>query len=210
MNDSTIRAAFLAAAAGAVNLLGRRELGDRWNDPSALEEMEIGALAGHLARAVLTVHWYLDMPEPEPPTVTAGEYFATHPSGAIDHPSNVAVRERALEQSKGGWARMYLDAGNALDTLRRRLPDERADHVIPASGRALVVDEYLRTRIVELVLHTGDLCRSLDLPQPELPDATHIAIGVLLDVAVARHGQLAVLHALARRELDTADALRVL
>ena len=208
MNEM-IRNAFLQAAGEAATLVGRRDLGERWNDPSALPELEIGALAGHLARAVLTVHWYLDMPEPEPPTISAGEYFATV-TNEIDSEANAAIRERAAEAAKGGWARLYLDLGNALDHLRRRLPEERADHRIPTGGRALLLDEYLRTRIVELVVHTGDLCRSLEVPVPAMPDATRIAIGVLLDTALIRHGATAVLNALSRRELDTREALRVL
>ena len=204
-----IRNAFLQAAAEAANLVGRRDLGDKWNEPSTLADLEIGALAGHLARAVLTAHWYLDMPEPDPPTISAGEYFA---SVRADHDSerNVGIRERAAEAARGGWARLYLDVGNALDHLRRRLPDERADHRIPAGERALLLDEYLRTRIVELVVHTGDLCRSLEIPVPAMPDATRIAIGVLLDTALIRHGADGVLLALSRRELDTVEALRVL
>lgn len=204
-----IRNAFLQAAGEANALVGRRDLGDRWHEPSTLAELEIGALAGHLARAVLTVHWYLDMPEPDPPTISAGEYFATV-TADVDSEANVAIRERAVDAAKGGWARLYLDLGNALDHLRRRLPDERADHRIPTGDRGLLLDEYLRTRIVELVLHVGDLCRSLDIPVPAMPEATRIAIGVLLDTALIRHGATGVLHALARRELDTMDALRVL
>lgn len=204
-----IRSAFLQAAAEAGALIGRRDLGEKWNEPSTLPELQIGALAGHLARAVLTVHWYLDMPEPDPPTISAGEYFATV-TADVGSEANVGIRERAVEASRGGWARLYLDFGNALDHLRRRLPEERADHRIPAGGRGLLLDEYLRTRVVELVIHTGDLCRSLEIDVPEMPDATRVAIGVLLDTALIRHGQAGVLHALARRELDTVDALRVL
>ena len=208
MNE-TIRNAFLQAAAEAANLIGRRDLGEKWNDPSTLADLEIGALAGHLARAVLTVHWYLDMPEPDPPTISAGEYFASM-SSEHESEANIAIRERAAEAARGGWARLYLDVGNALDHLRRRLPDERADHRIATGDRGLLLDEYLRTRIVELVIHIGDLCRSLSIPAPELPDATRVAIGVLLDTALIRHGSTKVLYALARRELDKVDALRVL
>ena len=204
-----IRAAFLHAASEAANLVGRRDLGDNWNEPSTLEELEVGALAGHLARAVLTVHWYLDMPEPDPPMITAGEYFAAVTSEPGSE-ANVAIRERAVEASRGGWARLYLDVGNALDHLRRRLPEERADQRIATGNRGLLLDEYLRTRIVELVIHIGDLCRSLGIPTPEMPEATRIAIGVLLDTALIRHGSTKVLHALSRRELDDVDALRVL
>jgi hypothetical protein len=207
--SEAIRAAFLQAATEANTLIGRRDLGDKWNEPSILADLDTGALAGHLARAVLTVHWYLDMPEADPPTVSAGEYFATV-TPEHDSEANQAIRERANEAAKGGWARLYLDIGNALDHLRRRLPDEREEHRIPTGGRALLLDEYLRTRIVELVVHIGDLCRSLEIEPPEMPDATRVAIGVLLDTALIRHGSMAVLHALARRELDSVDALRVL
>jgi hypothetical protein len=207
--SEAIRSAFLQAAAEAANLVGRRDLGEKWNEPSTLAELEIGHLAGHLARAVLTVHWYLDMPEGDPPTISAGAYFAdvTNDPGSE---ANVEIRERAVEASRGGWARLYLDVGNALDHLRYRLPDENPDHRIPTGGRTLLLDEYLRTRIVELVVHIGDLCRSLEIETPAMPDATRIAIGTLLDAALTRHGEQAVLHALARRELDKVEALRVL
>jgi hypothetical protein len=204
-----IRSAFLQAASDAAKLIGGRDLGEKWHNPSTLPDLDIGAVAGHLGRAVLTVHWYLDMPEGDPPTVTAGEYFAevTNEHGSE---ANIGIRERAIEASRSGWARLYLDVGNALDHLRRRLPEERADHCIPTGGRSLLLDEYLRTRIVELVVHIGDLCRSLEVETPAMPDATRVAIGVLLDTALLRHGEEGVLNALARRELDEVGALRVL
>ena len=204
-----IRSAFLQAAAEAANLIGRRDLGEKWAEPSVLPGLEIGAVAGHLGRAVLTVHWYLDMPEGDPPTITAGEYFASV-TNEHDSDANVEIRGRAVEAARGGWARLYLDIGNALDHLHRRLPDENPDHRIPTGGRTLLLDEYLRTRIVELVVHIGDLCRSLGIDTPDLPDATRVAIGVLLDTAMFRHGEVRVLNALARRELDDVEALRVL
>ena len=209
--STTVRTAYLAAARATADLLGRRELGERWNDPSVLPDFEIGALAGHLARGVLTVHWYLDMPEPDPPVVTAGEYYAQHPSGDPSAEINTRVRDRGAETAKGGWARLYLDVGKAADHLSERLRDEPAEHRIPALGRVLLLDEYLKTRLVEMVFHLDDLARSLELPTPELPpEASRIAIQVLVDTARVRHGDRAVLNALARRELDKVDALRVL
>jgi hypothetical protein len=200
--SAEIRSAYLEAANAAAELLGRRELGDRWDDQSVLEGYTIGTLAGHVARAVLTVHWYLDMPEPEPPLLTAGQYYAERAWGD----SNTD----AAETARGGWARIYLDVGRAVGHLEERLPDEPAGHRIPAHAKALLIDEYLRTRIVELVIHLEDLTRSLDLPKVELPASEQIAIDVLMESAVLRHGAAGVLHALARRELDEVDALRVL
>lgn len=209
--NHTVRNAYLATARAAADLLGRKELGEHWHEPSVLADFEIGALAGHLARGVLTVHWYLDMPEPDPPTLTAGEYYAAHTSPDPAAELNVRVRDRGHETAKGGWARLYLDVGRAVDHLTERLQTEPAEHRVPAMGKALLVDEYLKTRIVELVFHLDDLARSLRLPSPAVPpEALQIAIAVLLDTARIRHGDRAVLNALGRRELDADDALRVL
>jgi hypothetical protein len=211
MNE--VRDAYLRSAAAAVELIGRRELGERWNDPTVLEEFEMGALAGHLARGILTVYWYLDMPEPDGAVVSASEYFAESPAagGSVHSEANAQVRARGEETARGGWARLYLDVGKAADRLADRLATEPASRLIPAVGQALTIDEYLKTRIVELVIHIDDLARSLELPTPELPyEATTIAIAVLVGTARVRHGDRAVLNALARRELDTREALRVL
>ena len=214
MNE--VREAYLRTAGAAVDLLGRRELGDRWNDETVLPEFAMGALAGHLARAILTPYWYLDMPEPDPPVLTAAEYFAAAPgdSTASNDPhseANVGIRARAEDTAKGGWARLYLDAGKALDRVAERLAVESTERRVPAVGKALLIDEYLKTRIIELVYHVDDLARSLELPSPALPpEATTIAIAVLVGSARLRHGDRAVLNALGRRELDATHALRVL
>ena len=209
--SADVRTAFLAAARVAVDLVGRKDVGDRWQEPSALAEYDVGSLAGHLDRAVLTAYWYLDMPQPDPPTISAGEYFAVVGPGDVTSEAEAQVRARGAEAAKGGWARLYLDVGRAAEHLAARLQTEPADHRIPAMGRALLVDEYLKTRIVELVVHLDDLARSIDAPTPTLPfEATHLAIEVLMDAARIRHGDRAVLHALTRRELDNVQALRVL
>ena len=214
MNE--VREAYLRVAGAAVDLLGRRELGDRWNDDTVLAEFTMGALAGHLARAILTPYWYLDMPEPEPPVLSAAEYFAAAPVGPGDSndphsEANASIRARGEDTAKGGWARLYLDAGKALDRLAERLAVESPERRVPAVGQALLIDEYLKTRIVELVYHVDDLARSLELPSPALPsEATTMAIAVLVGTARLRHGDRAVLNALGRRELDEINALRVL
>lgn len=211
MNE--LRSAYLGAARAAVNLLSRRELGDRWTRPSVLVSLEVGELAAHLARAILQVEWFLDMPEPDPPVITAAEYYRPLVDSADpESPTSVGVRQRAATTAAGGWARLYLDASKVLDRLDERLPDIPPERrVLAFAGRALLIDEYLKTRLVELAVHIDDLARSLELPPPALPEqATDTAITVLVDTARARHGDQAVLHALTRRERDQTQALRVL
>lgn len=207
--DTSVRSAFLEAARRTVDVIGGRELGERWERPSTLQHLSVGELAAHTGRAILTVHWYLDMPEPEEPPISAGAYYAEQ-SSDIDAEANVRIRSRAGEDAKGGWARLYLDTGRALEHLEGRLRNESPEHRIPASGRCLLLDEYLRTRIVELVVHLDDLCPSLDVGVPDLPAAEKIAIDVLIETAVIRHGRKGVLHALARQERAPENALRIL
>lgn len=55
--DATV---FLTTAEVAEELIGSAEVADRWLHDSALVGYTVGGLAGHLARAVLTVAGYLD------------------------------------------------------------------------------------------------------------------------------------------------------
>ena len=75
----------------------------------------------------------------------------------------------------------------------------------------MLLDEYLTTRLVEIVLHSDDLAASLGRPEPEFePDATDRVVGCLIEMAARRHSSLAVIRAMTRRERDLVRALRVL
>ncbi len=210
---TAVRRAYLELAGTTVELLGGRNIGDRWGERSALPELSVGALAAHLARAILQVEWYLEMPEPAPPASSAAQYYQSLDSTAdLGSELNVGVRLRAEEAAAAGWARLFLDVRNVLERLTERLEHTPAERrLLVYGGRVLVVDEYLKTRLVEMTVHIDDLARSLEVPPPPLPEAaTATAIAVMVDTARARHGDQAVLHALARRERDQAEALRVL
>ncbi|HSJ27871.1 MAG TPA: hypothetical protein VLB67_06635, partial [Acidimicrobiia bacterium] len=60
-----IRSTFLACCETARPLLASAAVANRWDEPSALARMTVGALAGHLMRAVTSVDAYLDR---EPPS----------------------------------------------------------------------------------------------------------------------------------------------
>lgn len=207
-----IRSAYLDAAGAAVDLLGRREVGEKWNEPSVLAEFTVRGLAGHLARAVLQVEWFLDMPQPEEPPVTAVQYYAELVgTDDVNSELNVGVRARGEETAAGGWARLYLDTSNVLDRLRSRLPEVPADTRVLAFGRSLLIDEYLKTRLIELTVHLDDLALSIDHQDHKVPDtATTYAIAVLVGVARAKHGDRQVLRALTRRERATPGVFAVL
>ncbi len=217
---SPLRTRYVAAARVAVDLLASAEVAQAWDGASVLAEFGVGDLAGHLARSVFLVHDYLDLPDPRAAQpVQAGPYFAAL-EGADDVHSqlNVSIRQRGHELAVDGPLALAERAAAALDGLVERLGTEPLTRQVEARGHALLLEEYLRTRIVEIVVHVEDLELSVGLGPglgpgddvPDLPDdAVADAVEVLLAAARHRHGDAAVLRALARRERDVVNALRV-
>lgn len=225
--DSPI-AAYLAAADAAADLLDRPEVTRGWDEPSVLAGMTVGALAAHLARQILLVE---PMLEPRSPadsgtadsgaadSGTAGSGTAANGTGAIsllDHYArapwveasvndepNVGIRESAAAEAADGAAALGGRTRAALARLASRLPGEDADRpvLLPWGPWWLTLADLLRTRILEITVHSDDLACSVGVPTPDLPqEATDLVITMLATVAARRHGPLAVIRALSRAE----------
>jgi hypothetical protein len=207
-----VRALYLDTAAVAVQLLGDAAVERAWAGASVLPDFEAGGLAAHLARSVLQVEWYLDAEIGDAEPITAPEYYAgllgvTEPDSAL----NRGVRQRAEEVAAEGHAAVLGRTLAALGRLQARLPAEPGDRRVEALGRVLLLDEYLKTRLVELTVHMDDLALSLGLPTPVHPEAAYtVAIETLVSAATLRSGPLVVLRALSRAERQAPDILRVL
>ncbi|MBO3087000.1 maleylpyruvate isomerase N-terminal domain-containing protein [Cellulomonas dongxiuzhuiae] len=208
------RDAYARGADVAVGLVTSEQVATAWDEPSVLDGMSVGELAAHLARSVLQVEWYLDGPlDDQASPVTAEGYYADL-SGTSDLASslNTGVRARSAETAAQGVAALVAQLTAARERLRHRIEQEPTDRrmTVRHQGHTLLLDEYLRTRCVELAVHTEDLALSLGsdvrTPAPTLA----VAVEVLVGAARRRHGDDEVLHALARRERDGTDALRVL
>jgi hypothetical protein len=55
---------YIAAPAPAREVIATPEVAAAWGEPSALRKLTVRGLAGHLARAVVTVSDYLAAPPP--------------------------------------------------------------------------------------------------------------------------------------------------
>lgn len=211
-----MRSGFLSAARSAAELLCRPELGEHWNEQSILAEFSVSGLAGHLLRAMKTVETYLDEPEPDAesePVSAPGYYAALRIPPDLTAPMNRAIRQRGEQSAAGGPADVSVEARRLLDRLSERLAVESPDRrMVVAGDQTITLEEYLRTRIVELLVHTDDLASSLGLAEMAEPDPTAASIAIETLVSVGRmwFGDLAVLRALCRRERDDVEALRIL
>jgi len=215
-----IRALFLETALAAQTLLFEPALARRFDEPSVLAEFPIRGLAGHFLRALTSVEGYLDRPEPaarpgsEVAAVSPAEYYAAVVAAGNDIGSEGqrAIRQRGFEAAPGTAGELALAWSEATARLDERLEREAAGRRVGVFGdMVLTLDDYLVTRLVELVVHADDLAASLAVTPPPLPAAaTGLVIATLVEVARIRHGDAAVLRALARRERDAVEALRVL
>ena len=185
-----------------------------WGQDSALDGYTVGGLAGHLARAILTVERYLDAPVPEAETTDAAGYFAhvLADHDPVTSDLHRAVRQRSAEASQDGPTALQQRLADARASLERRLATTPPDQPIAVLGDlVLPLSAYLETRLVELVVHLDDLAVSVGQPEPSgIPPAAYdVVAAVLAQVAVRRVGPLPTIRSLARAERHP-DAVRAL
>ena len=196
--------AFLSAAERAEIVVNRPEIAERWNEPSALVGHTIGSLTAHLARSVFTVQRYLAAPVGSGEPTTAAGYLVAVLGDADPMDSDVhrGVRERARDEAAAGHADLCARFAQARVDLSETLPGRDPKQLITVlDGVVLPLEEYIRSRIVEMVIHLDDLCVSVGVEPPDDLDAAFdIAAAVLVHVAVRRTGPWATLRSLARRE----------
>jgi hypothetical protein len=198
-------AAYPEAASQAVVLLGAPEVADAWEEPSALAEMTVGALAGHLAYQIFSVSAGLDEPASEVAPIPLLEHYARAAwlGAPLDTEVNVGIRTRGASIASGGPESLSERASTALAQQRTKLAGLSGGQAVflPQTGWALNLADFLTTRMLELAVHADDLAVSVGLATPELPDAAFDPVLILLArLAARRHGQVALLRALARAE----------
>jgi len=193
--------AFLDAARFAVDVVAWPEVGDAWDQPSALARMTVGDLAGHVFLVLRRVDKHLDAPVPsDAPRGRGWSFPRVDREADLDLAVHVGVRDDGQHVAAWGWADVVVAGRDRLATLERRLPSESPGHVMLGS-LAIPFGDYLGSRIVEVLVHADDLAVSVgrELPVPP-PEAVDVALGYLLTAARDVHGDLAVLRAFTRRE----------
>nr|QEO74453.1 hypothetical protein [uncultured bacterium] len=197
--------AFLGACRVARDLIARPEVAQRWEDPSALAQMTVGTLGGHLSRPPMAVLDYCAAPAPPAgaqPSSPAQYFAAVLPTDDIDSDVHRGIRARSIQAAEGGPAAVLERLDRAIADVAALLAREPADRLIEVFGGVVMwLEDYVVTRIVEVVVHADDLAVSVDLPPPDLPAAAESRTrGVLVELAAIRYGSTPVRRLLSRRE----------
>lgn len=211
-----VRGTYMRAATAARNLIAQAQVGERWGEPSAIRHMTVGEVAAHLGRAITTAEQYLRAPAvADGDLVDAVGYylaFGDEIGHDVDTDLNRAVRDRSQIGAANGHEALLGEIDLALRRLADDLEGAPIDFVIEVLGGLRIrLDDYLVTRIVELAVHIDDLAVSIDVDRPDVDErAMRVAIASLVDMARRKHGDIAVLRALARRERDSGAVIPVL
>jgi Mycothiol maleylpyruvate isomerase N-terminal domain len=197
-----VRNLVVEAADAAATLIGHPEVGARWDQPSALEGMTVGALCAHLVRAAGAALAYLDRTDPA--TKADGELLTpvSYFHAALDAPIHQQIKQVSATEAAAGHQDLVAKARAEAATMRSRFAAEPTDRLVAAlGGRLLSFDDFCRTRLIEVLLHLDDVAASVGLPRPETdPAGPAIIIDILMGIARDRHGDWAVLHTLGRSE----------
>jgi hypothetical protein len=199
------------------DILGREEVREAWGQPSLLSEYTVGGLAAHAVHGVMWLKQLLKDTEPVGlRRVSVFEFFGPNrveKEGA--DPIGASLRSAAEAFAITGADAVTAACTTARDELvgvLRGAAPERAIPVLRIAGGQVALCDYVRTRVLEVVVHGDDVvCSVPGLTTPNPPfRAMEVSLDVCLELARARVGDLCTLRGFTRTERALPDPLRVL
>jgi hypothetical protein len=209
--------AYLGGVDWFQDILGREEVREAWEQPSLLSEYTVGGLAAHAVHGVVWLEQLLQDTEPVGlRRVSVFEFFGLNRAEkeGVD-PIAASLRSAAEAFALTGADAVTAACTTARDELVGLLhgaATERAIPVLRVAGGQVALRDYVRTRVLEVVVHGDDIvCSVPGLMTPEPPfRATEVSLEVCLELARARVGDLGTLRGFTRTERALPDPLRVL
>ncbi|MCU1514914.1 MAG: mycothiol maleylpyruvate isomerase [Microbacteriaceae bacterium] len=186
---------FSRAAESFIALLG--SIGDdQWESP-ALGVWNVRSLAGHTARAILTVENYLNQDEPGEVTIaSATDYYTAVYAQVTDPP---AVAARGVEAGIWLGDNPVDQVFQALERTTSLIDEQPGNRIVSIGGMGILLSEYLRTRVFELTVHTVDLSKATGVPHTVPDAAIEDALALAASIAASRGNAVDVLFALTGR-----------
>lgn len=188
-----------------------------WDLPTRCEPWSVRELLGHVRVVIAWLPAMLDAPAPDRAEVSAVEYY--RPDDRFAPQTNTArialARDHATGQGSGAaLADDFTATWQRVDRLCRAEPEDRV--VRTRHGDAMLLSQFLVTRVVEVAVHGLDLAEALGREPWLTPQAADAVLELLLgpDGMTASDGldweQPEFLRKVTGREpLDAAEAAQV-
>jgi uncharacterized protein (TIGR03083 family) len=151
---------------------------EAWAGPG-LGEWTLAELVAHLVRAVTRIDAYLDAdPGGGDPVCDRVGYFRATADPAGRDMASVAARARA-EAAEVDARELPLRFAAGWQASAERAAREPPARLIATIAGPMRLDEYLATRVLEVVVHHGDVRAALDLPPVATPTAGRLTMELL-------------------------------
>ncbi|WP_234540142.1 maleylpyruvate isomerase N-terminal domain-containing protein [Streptomyces shenzhenensis] len=133
-----------------------------WDRPTRCEPWSVRELLGHVRVVIAWLPQMLDGPAPDKAEVSAAEYY--RPDDRFSPQTNAARLGLAQDHAAGHASGAALAEGFAAtwQQVDRMCRDEAEDRVVRTRhGDAMLLSEFLLTRVVEIAVHGLDLSDAL-------------------------------------------------
>lgn len=153
----------------------------QWDLPG-LGEWTVRELVAHADRAYRTIVEYVEGDTKDPTEIpSAAAYFRTVLAEQTPH-VHIAARGRSDAAARSDW---LVATDELADQAERTVAERPGDTIVHLFVGEMRLDQYLATRVVELVVHGLDLSAAIGLPTNPPPEAMRVALLVLVDLADA-------------------------
>lgn len=170
---------------------------DLW-ETLGLGVWSVRSLVGHTARALITVGDYLELdPATQVDMKTAGDYYGQI---YLVYTNPEAIAQRGVQ---AGIA-LGDDPIGHIEALTKRALDliavQDATRLVSLGGMGIPLDEYLKTRVFELVVHSIDIARATGQVAHFAPELIEESASLAAGIAARKGDGEQVLMALTGRE----------
>jgi uncharacterized protein (TIGR03083 family) len=153
-----------------------------WDRPTRCEPWSVRELLAHVRVVIAWLPGMLDSPAPDKAEVTAVEYYRPDDRFAPrTNAARIGLAQNHVAGHAGGDA-LAEDFAVTWQQVVRLCRDEPAERVVRTRhGDAMLLSEFLVTRVVEVAVHGLDLADALGREPWLTPRAAAVVLELLLD-----------------------------
>ncbi|GLW30794.1 maleylpyruvate isomerase N-terminal domain-containing protein [Actinoplanes regularis] len=148
---------------------------EQWTRPTRCAPWSVRELFAHVRVALAWLPGMLDAPAPAVADISAAAYY--RPDHRFSPAADVARIRRAQEHAQGLDVRDFRGFTAGLADRCAAEPPGRV--VRTRHGDAMLLDDFLATRVVELAVHGLDLADAVDQPAWLTPSAADVVLRLL-------------------------------
>ena len=151
-----------------------------WQKASCLNGYSVGGIAGHVLSLAEGLQARLQTDPPAVDVIPYQEWYAgavlPKTEGTL-HTRLIDVGEQLAARGPGHVRAQLAEVGKALRHLLQVAPADRAIPLASLPGAGVRLDDFVRTRFVEVLVHADDIAASAELACPKFSAAAWMLAG---------------------------------